>query len=93
MQFSGEVIYWRGPSPWHFVEVPDDESELLDANAPALSYGWGCIPVRAEIAGVAFRTSLFPRDGRYMLPVKAEVRRRARIGLGDVVDVAMLAGD
>lgn len=32
-------------------------------------------------------TSLSPRDGGYLLPVKAGVRRVAGVELGDVVDV------
>jgi hypothetical protein len=43
--------------------------------------------VQAEIGGVAFRTSLFPRDGTYLLPIKVAVRRSADLELGDTVHV------
>ena len=46
----------------------------------------------ATLDGVAFSTSLFPKDGGYLLPVKAEVRRRADVELGDVVDVSLEVG-
>lgn len=88
LSFRGELIYWRGPSPWHFVEVPARESEELGA-APGLSYGWGCIPVTATIGSTEFTTSLFPREGRYVVPVKAQVRTREGLELGDVVEVAL----
>jgi hypothetical protein len=52
-----------------------------------VSYGWGVIPVEAEIGEVTFTTSLFPRDGTYLLPVKTAVRRSAGLALGDRVKV------
>ncbi len=54
-----------------------------------VTYGWGVIPVEVEIGGVAFTTSLFPKDEGYLLPIKAEVRRRAGVTAGDVVAVEM----
>jgi hypothetical protein len=92
LRFSGPVTFWKGPSPWHFVPIPDEESELIASNANDLTYGWGCIPVRATIRSTTFSTSLFPKDGIYMLPVKTDVRRSAGVDLGDVVDVTMDLG-
>jgi hypothetical protein len=92
LRFRGEIVFWRGPAPWHFVRLPDEEGELLAANVAALSYGWGCIPVAATLDGVRYTTSLFPKEGGYLLPVKADVRRRAGVELGDVVDVEMEVG-
>ena len=34
------------------------------------TYGWGVIPVVARIGDVEFETSLFPKDGGYLLPLK-----------------------
>ena len=46
--------------------------------------------VEARIADVAWRTSVFPqKSGGYLLPVKAEVRRKAGIAAGDEVEVAL----
>ena len=49
LEFSGDVLYWRGPAPWYFVAVPDDASVLLHAMSAEVSYGWGCIPVRIRL--------------------------------------------
>ena len=54
-----------------------------------MSYGWGVTPVEARIGGVAFKTSLFPKDGGYLLPLKADVRRKTNITVGDTIDVEM----
>lgn len=89
LEFSGEIWYWRGPSPFHFVTVPDEESADLQAISGAVSYGWGCIPVRARIGATDYTTALFPKDGLYAVPVKAAVRQAERLYLGDHVTVGL----
>ena len=89
LEFSGEVIHWRGPAPWHFVAVPDAQCGAIEASASEASYGWGCIPASVKIGDTTFTTSLFPRDGGYVVPVKVAVRRAEGLDLGDVVDVRL----
>ena len=83
------MIYWRGPAPFFYVPMPADEAAELRRIARHVTYGWGVIPVAAQIAGVTFSTSLFPKDGTYLLPVKAAVRTKAGVTAGDVVAVDM----
>lgn len=89
-RFDAEVIHWRGPSPYFYAPVPGDQAREIRALARVLSYGWGVIPVAAEVAGVGFTTSLFPKDGIYLLPLKDAVRRRAGVTAGDVISVEMI---
>lgn len=89
LEFTGTVIEWRGPSPYYFVPVPAEESAEINDVAAMATYGWGVIPVTARIGDVTFETSLFPRDGGYLLPLKDAVRRRQGIYAGDDVAVAM----
>jgi len=89
LNFSGPVIEWRGPAPYYYVAVPDDESDDIAEVAHALTYGWGCIPVRATIGETDFTTALFPKDGRYLLPLKVVVRRAEGVSEGDTVAVRM----
>ncbi len=84
LEFTGVVIEWRGPAPYLFVPLPADLAGEL-ADRPELSYGWGCIPVRARIGATGFTTSLMPRQGGYLLPVKVAVRRAEQIGEGATV--------
>jgi hypothetical protein len=93
LSFSGEIWFWRGPSPFHFVTVPDEESGELHAVSSLVSYGWGVIPVRAQIATTQWSTSLFPKDGGYLVPVKASVRAGEGLEVGDVVEVTLLVGE
>ncbi|MFF8535101.1 DUF1905 domain-containing protein [Streptomyces sp. SAS_267] len=87
--FSGPVIEWRGPSPYYFVRVPDEESADIREVAALATYGWGVIPVEARIGEVTFQTSLFPKDGGYLLPLKAAVRKPSGLAAGDAVTVSL----
>lgn len=87
--FEGPVVYWRGPSPFYFVALSEDVVDDLAPVANELTYGWGCIPVEATIGDTDFETSLFPKDGGFMLPVKVAVRRAEGIDEEDVVTVRM----
>ena len=89
LELTGEVWYWRGPSPFHFVTVPDEESLEIAEISSDVTYGWGCIPVTGRIGRTTFTTSLFPKDGGYIVPLKVAVRREERIELGDVVTISL----
>jgi hypothetical protein len=83
MEFSGEIWYWRGPAPFHFVTVPAGESIELRALSPVVSYGWGMIPVTVRIGQTTWETALFPKDGRYVVPIKDVVRAAEGLDQGD----------
>ena len=87
--FVGELWSWRGPSPYHFITVPDDVSLGLRAISSAVTYGWGMIPVRYRIGESVSHTSLFPKDGIYLLPVKDVVRKAEGLVVGDIVTVQL----
>ncbi len=89
LEFSGEVIEWRGPAPFLFVPVPDDLSAEIKAISQHVTYGWGVIPVMATIGETEFATSLFPRKGVYLVPVKVAVQRSEGVELGDVLSVRL----
>lgn len=89
LKFSGEVWRWKGPAPWFFVSVPDPECAALESESALTTYGWGTVPVRARIGGTEWTTSLGPRDGLYLVPLEATVRRAEGIELGDTVAVAL----
>ena len=89
LEFSGVVWHWRGPSPYHFVSVPDDECGALEAVAAQVTYGWGMIPVSGRVGDTSFTTSLWPKDGGYVVPLKDAVRRAEDIELDDVVTVTL----
>ena len=89
---TGELWFWKGPAPWHFVTVPDDQCGELESASGLVSYGWGMIPVTARIGDTAWKTSLWPKDGRYLIPIKTHVRAAEHLDLGDTVTVDLLLG-
>ncbi len=89
LEFSGQMWFWKGPAPWHFITVPDDECGELEATSAFVTYGWGMIPVAAATGGTGWTTSLFPKDGGYIVPVKASVREAEGIEVGDVVTIRL----
>jgi hypothetical protein len=89
LEFSGEVWSWRGPSPYHFVTVPDPESAELRAASSLVTYGWGMIPAELRIGSTQWTSSLFLKNGGYVVPLKDRVRNAERIAVGDVVTVRL----
>jgi hypothetical protein len=90
LEFTGEMWFWKGPAPWHFVTVPEDDCAELEETSSFVSYGWGMIPVEARIGDTGWRTSLFPKDRRYVVPVKAWVRKAEGLEVGDTVTVRLV---
>jgi hypothetical protein len=89
LHFRGELWYWRGPAPFHFVTVPDHESETIASLASLVTYGWGMIPVTLRIGDTETTTSLWPKDGGYIVPVKKLVQEAEGLDVGDQVDVSL----
>jgi uncharacterized protein DUF1905 len=92
LEFSGEMWFWKGPAPWYFITVPAEECGELEAISAFVTYGWGMIPVTARIGGTGWKTSLFPKDGRYIVPVKASVRRAEELDAGDIATIRLTVG-
>ena len=61
----------------------------LRAISGVVTYGWGMIPVHVRIGKTEWTTSLFPKDGRYIVPIKASVRRAENLEEGDKVTVRL----
>jgi GNAT superfamily N-acetyltransferase len=89
-EFTGEIIEWRGPAPYYFVPVPDEESADLRAVASAAGYqGWKMLPVRVRVGSAEWTTSLWPKDGGYLLPLKDAVRKPEGLDAGEAVEVRL----
>ena len=89
IEFDGTIWYWRGPSPYYFVTVPARQCQDLKAISGFVTYGWGMIPVRARIGGTEWKTSLFPKNGGYIVPLKDRVREAEKLEQGDQVTIRL----
>jgi predicted nucleic acid-binding protein len=91
-EFDAEVFQWRGPAPYFFVATPAHVDEFLRSHLGELTYGWGGIPARVRVGDTEVTTSLMPKDGVYLLPLKVALRRAEGIDDGDHVRVRLQVG-
>ena len=90
--FTSLLWIWKGESAgrWYFVTVPEEQSAKIKAHAFGSPRGFGSVKVEASIHDVSWHTSVFPLNrGGYILPIKAEVRKRAGLAAGDEVTVRL----
>jgi hypothetical protein len=87
--FSSKIWVYQGKAAWFFVTLPKDDSEQIKFFNHYKHRGWGSVRVKAAIGETSWNTSLFPdsKAGAYLLPVKAEVRKRESLSAGDNVSV------
>lgn len=88
-EFEAEVFQWRGPAPYFFVATPAHINAFLHAHHGELTYGWGVIPAQVRIGATEATTSLIPKDGVYLVPLKIALRRPEGIDDGDHVRVRL----
>ncbi|MFM2023463.1 MAG: hypothetical protein RIR89_855 [Actinomycetota bacterium] len=86
---SGEVIEWRGPSPFYFLPTPPDVTSEIEVLKRELSYGWGVIPARITLGEITVSTSLIPRDGSFYIPLKDAIRKPNGVNAGQKIKVTL----
>jgi hypothetical protein len=90
--FSGNIWMYQGKAAWFFVTLPKDDSEQIKFFNNHKRRGWRSVRVKAAIGETAWRTSLFPdsKAGAYLLPVKADIRKKEKIKAGDKVSITLV---
>lgn len=89
IEFDGNIWFWRGPSPFYFVTIPPEPSSEIKAISNFVTYGWGVIPVQVRIGKTEWKTSLFPKDGLYLVPIRLNVRKAEKLEEGDMVTIQL----
>jgi hypothetical protein len=89
IEFTGRLWFWRGPAPWYFVTIPEEPCRDIQAISGLVSYGWGVIPATVRVGKTEWQTSLFPKDGRYLVPIRASVREAEDLEEGDDVHLRL----
>lgn len=85
---QAKVWLYTGFAAWHFLTLPKDKSAMIAGEFAALKRGWGSLRVIVTIGKTSWKTSIFPdkKAGAYLLPLKADVRKKEKIAEGDMVD-------
>ncbi|CAN5524866.1 DUF1905 domain-containing protein [soil metagenome] len=87
--FTGEVWFWKGPAPFYFVTVPEDESREIKSMEKMVTYGWGMIPATVTVGKTEFKTALWPKDDRYIVPLKVAIRKAENISEHDKIQITL----
>jgi hypothetical protein len=90
--FTTNVWPYPGMAGWHFASVPENVSAKIKKSREGLPrIGWGSVPVIATIGKTTWNSSIFPdkKSGTYLLPLKAEIRKKEGIAAGDSIKLTL----
>lgn len=89
--FTAPIWLYQGKGAWFFITVPTQESANIKFLHSLPRLGWGSVRVKVKIGKTEWKTSIFPdsKTGTYLIPVKADVRKKENITLGDSVAVTL----
>ena len=87
--FKTALWKWQSETAtaWFFLSLPEDISKEIKFFCPRKGPGFGSIRVEVTIGESVWRTSIFPskETGKYLLPIKAAIRKAESFGEGDTV--------
>ena len=93
IHFTAPLWLWAGKGAWHFITLPEDESQVIRmaVTRGGQNRGWGSVRVTASIGESRWQTSIFPDAKRnaYLLPVKADIRKAEGLSAGEAVEVRL----
>lgn len=89
--FSSETWQYKGNGGWFFVSLPQGLSVEIRAALKSEEQGWGRLKVIARIGNHEWETAIWfdTKANTYLLPLKAEIRRKEKIEAKQIVDVTL----
>ncbi len=93
--FRAKIWLYQGMAGWHFVTVPKKLSATIKKNTAHVQRGWGSVRVQVTIRTTVWNTSIFPdrMSGTYLLPLKAQVRKKEGLLYDEMVTVTIVIGN
>jgi Domain of unknown function (DUF1905) len=91
-EFSAEVWQHRAPGGWYFVNMPAAYSAEIRENLQWQEEGWGRLKAIAKIGQTEWQTAIWfdTKLNTYLLPLKAEVRKKEGIVAGASFNIIIL---
>lgn len=91
-RFTAEIWVYPGNVGWHFVSLPLELSKEIRDNLKSEEEGWGRMKAKAKIGNTEWDTSIWfdTKMGTYILPLKAEIRKKERLETGKEVEIIIL---
>lgn len=90
--FSGATWQHASPGGWHFVSLPEDLAQEIRDALKSEEEGWGRLKVIAKIGRSEWKTAIWfdTKMKTYLLPLKAEIRKKEKISIGESINVEVL---
>lgn len=90
--FSAKPWQHSSPGGWHFISLPKELATEIRANLKWQEEGWGRLKAQAKIKNSQWDTAIWfdTKMGTYLLPLKAEVRKKEKIVPGEMIEVLIL---
>ena len=90
-EVTTEVQKYPGITGWHYVTLPADVVDDIRERYGSSARAFGSLAVSVEIGHSEWTTSIFydNNTSTYLLPVKADVRKREDVAEGDTVTVRL----
>lgn len=91
-KFTAEIWVYPGNGGWYFVSLPPELSKEIRDNLKSEEEGWGRMKAKAKIGNTEWDTSIWfdTKMGTYILPLKAEIRKKERLETGKEVEIIIL---
>lgn len=91
ISFRAKTWVYSGPAAWTFITLPKQQAARIRLISGPGGRGWGAVRVSARIGDSEWKTSIFPdaKSGSYVLPLKAEIRKREKIQEGQILAVEL----
>ena len=89
ISFTSHMIEWRGPAPYYFISVPLEQSLQIKTFASAITYGWGVVYTHATIGETTWKTTLMPKEGLYLLPIRKVLRLDLKLEENQEIEVQL----
>ncbi|WP_298481254.1 DUF1905 domain-containing protein [uncultured Maribacter sp.] len=90
-QFSAKIWQDNLEGGWHFVTIPKGFSTEIRKNLQWQEEGWGRMKASVIIKEISWNTSIWfdTKINCYILPVKAEVRKKSNIKKDQTLEVTL----
>ena len=90
-KFTDKPWIYDGKGAWHFVSLPKEMSEEIRNFYKDKEEGWGRLKVTAKTGDSQWKTAIWfdTKHETYLLPIKADIRRKEKIELGKEVEVTI----
>lgn len=89
--FSAEVWQHAAPGGWYFVSLPLEMSKEIREHLQWQEEGWGRLKASAQIKDAQWDTAIWfdTKRSTYLLPLKADIRKKERIIIGQMIDILL----